>query len=201
MIEIAIGTALAWLVIGGFMWWIHLRQDGPITMRRFLTWLRPLLGRRRIIRDREGTEPYLGRSYIVGLPKMADGSWPFDETGNPRKDAIWSKVPLGVYLHQFFRSDNSEELHSHPWKWAVSFVLAGGYWEYRLVNGEIVKRLVKPWRLNFIRASTLHRVELIEKDAWSLIIVGPKSSAWGFYNVATKIFMGWREYHKLKRAA
>lgn len=56
--------------------------------------------------------PYLTRCYLLG------------------KDWKWGNV----YLHHFHSSDQGDELHSHPWSWGLSLVLAGGYVEERVVN-------------------------------------------------------------------
>lgn len=36
-----------------------------------------------------------------------------------------------LFLHYFFRGDLDRELHSHPWKWGLSFILTNGYTEER----------------------------------------------------------------------
>ncbi|HZC29939.1 MAG TPA: hypothetical protein VE261_00365, partial [Gaiellaceae bacterium] len=148
----------------------------------------------RVIYDREGGTPYLSRYYIFGAPKMPDGSAPFDELGAPRVGIDdWARY--GVYLHKFHRSDDADDLHNHPWAWSFSIILAGGYVEERLDDAMVadglggwhhrvffsppkrieVRRLTAP-SFNFIRESTFHRVDLIEADAWTLFIAGPKVS-------------------------
>jgi hypothetical protein len=52
---------------------------------RALRWLAAKLPPPRVIFDRAGRSPYLSRYYLVGAPKMADGSNPFDATGAPRQ--------------------------------------------------------------------------------------------------------------------
>jgi hypothetical protein len=136
--------------------------------------LRRLPLRMRVITNDDGA-PYLGRIYLLR--------------------AFRSVLP-GVFLHRFFRSDGDRELHNHPWKWAVSLVLAGGYREERLEDkygSPIVERVLRPGRLNFIRGSTFHRVELLdeERGAWSLFIAGPRPDAgttWGFLDTDTGRF-------------
>jgi len=89
---------------------------------------------------------------------------------------------------------------------AFSIVLAGGYVEERrdVVGGrlkfQVVRRIIRPPSLNRIGQHDFHRVELIEKDAWTLFVAGPKASSWGFWNRHTKIFSPWREFIQKKRS-
>lgn len=102
----------------------------------------------RVITDREtGGRPYLSRYYLFG--KSRDGA---DESGSP--------VPFNVFLHRFHRSDDDGALHSHPWEWAVSFVLVGGYSEERRVGDEVERREVRPFSFNVITDEDFHRVDL-----------------------------------------
>jgi len=158
------------------------------------------MARPRIIRDRSGSSPYLSRYYIIGRPRMADGSDPFDEYGDLRPGVIYNDYGFGVYLHKFHRSDDDLELHNHPWAWALSLVLAGGYFEERRIEGrEVTTREVRPGRLNWITHGTYHRVDLREDDAWTLFIVGPKTSSWGFWSRDTGVFTEWRDFLRQKR--
>jgi hypothetical protein len=120
--------------------------------------------------DGEHGEPYLERYYVVGL-----FGW-------------------HVYLHRFVDSDPDRGLHDHPWGRAVSLVLAGGYDELRfawhvgvpkpgarVAEPPIVRRHVRPWRLNLLRGSDYHRVVLREgRPAWTLFLHGPRVKGWGF---------------------
>lgn len=173
-----------------------------------------LLSPPRIIWNREGTVQYLSRYYLLGRPTMADGSDPFDRFGNPKEEAIWSKLPFGVYLHHFHRSDDAGALHNHPWKWALGIIMVGGYSEEKRVSifgcgptypqteRHKVERLDhKPGSFNLLKHDTFHRVDLIEHDAWSLFITGKKDSSWGFWDRHTDRFTPWREYINQKRAS
>lgn len=169
-------------------------------MRSFLEWVVSKMARPRIIFDRAGGTPYLSRYYLFGRPKMPDGSQVFDQFGNPHPEAVWPAGGLGLYIHKFHRSDDDFDLHNHPWSWALSIVLAGGYVEERRDGNDIVRvRRVKPFSINFIRATDFHRVDLIEKDAWSLFIAGPKIASWAFWNRDTGETVPWREFIAKKR--
>lgn len=157
--------------------------------------------RRRVIFDREGAGPYLTRLYLKGAPRMADGSSPFDDGGAPKQDAIFPKG-IGIYLHRFHRSDDSQELHDHPWKWALSLILSGGYYEERFMIGDGVKgRYVLPFMVNLITAKDFHRVDLLHEEAWSLFVTGPKFRNWGFLDRKTMTFTPWRDYIAGKRGS
>jgi hypothetical protein len=127
---------------------------------------------------------------------MPDGSWPFDANGTPRDGIIWSKKPWGLYIHRFHRGDDERELHNHPWKWAVSFILSGGYREERRFGDEVFVRRILPGTVNVILADDFHRVDLLpgQEDAWSLFLVGPKFKGWGFWNRDTKEFLLWQKF-------
>lgn len=111
---------------------------------------------------------------------------------------------VSAYLHHFLRPDGDRELHNHPWKWAVSVVLAGGYTEERFAYPEladtdkgmsmVVKRRLRFLSINFLRGADYHRVaELHGKETWTLFIAGPKRTSWGFW-VPGEGHVEWREF-------
>ena len=152
----------------------------------------------RVIEDHRGKgTAYLTRIYLIGRPKAADGLDPFDAHGNYRKVPIKERRLFGVaaYLHKFHRSDDSSALHSHPWKWAFSFVLWRGYWEDRLQPDLTIKRLrVRPFTFNFIRGNDYHRIDLIDgKPAYTLFFTGGKTGkSWHFF--FDGMFYPWRVF-------
>jgi hypothetical protein len=141
---------------------------------------------------------------------MPDGSAPFNKHGNPKPEVVWPKSPMGLYLHRFHRGDGDPELHNHPWRWAVSLILSGGYSEERRQTVDpggtwepavyrIIVRCLTPGMLNFIDSDDFHRVDLLADEAWSLFLVGPKFSGWGFWNRQTGAFTDWREFINARR--
>lgn len=162
-------------------------------IRAALHWLTAVIDPPRVIFDRLGVSPYLSRWYLTSKPTMPDGSNPFAD-GQTREGIQWPQGNFGVYLHRFHRSDEDQALHNHPWRWALSFVLAGGYREERRFGNQVVQRDVKPLSFNFIRDVDFHRVDLYEHDCWSLFVVGPKISSWGFWDRKTRAFVPWREF-------
>jgi hypothetical protein len=159
---------------------------------------------RRIIYDRDGAGPYLARFYLSEPPTMADGSSPFRDDGGLRSEARTRRKWIGTFVHYFYRGDDDEALHNHPWRWAVSLILTGGYIEERRTKDmRVVRRVVRPGSINIITQNTFHRVELLdpERGAWTLFIAGPKVSSWGFWDPVTHEFLHWREFIDRKRAA
>lgn len=131
-------------------------------MRRFVSWVASKLPRRDIVGS-QGL--YLSRFCIFGW--MPDRPWPY---------------ALSCYLHRFVRPDADRELHNHPWKYALSVILVGGYTEERYGPYlRIDKRVLRPFSINFIKADTFHRVATLhEHDCWSLFFTFKKSQTWGF---------------------
>ena len=171
-------------------------------MRRFLLWLQRVLPAPRVIYDRAGVRPYLSRWYLIGMQRTGD---PLIK-GNLSDDAPrWlQRLPINLFLHRFHRGDDDMELHSHPWSWAVSLVLSGGYTEERRIPTRfpygrgtphrVITRTVRPWSLNFLKHDTYHRVDLRADDCWSLFLVGPKRGTWYFWNRDTHERVDWREH-------
>lgn len=83
----------------------------------------------------EAGQPYLERYYLAGF-----GSY-------------------RIYVHRFVGSDPDRGLHSHPWKWALSIVLAGWYFEERF-SGTQTPTIRRVRRLNFLLGESFHRVIL-----------------------------------------
>ncbi len=137
----------------------------------------------REIRDLGGTL-YLQRFRIVG-DMMGRHAW----------------FPLTVYLHRFERPDNDRHLHNHPWPWAVSLVLAGGYTEVRRSTFWSTQyRQLRAGSLNFIGPNTFHTVSHLYGETWTLFVVGRKVQSWGF-DVPGRGVVEWRQYHAERVAA
>lgn len=95
---------------------------------------------------------------------------------------IKDRKHLNLFLHFFHSSDQKQELHSHPFLFGLSFVLSGGYYEERIVNGQITKRHVRPFTFNLLTRKDFHRVDLVDetKGAWTIFLAGPRSPDWFF---------------------
>lgn len=179
VIGIAIALVAAWRSTGTWKYGALLRLAN--------TFLRTP----RTIMDRDGGTPYLSRWYVVGKQPEVDRHG--NPTGNVAKDDVQ------VLLHRFHRGDHDGELHSHPWRWAVAIVLAGGYVEERRVGDRVVSRWCGPGTVNVIRAEDFHRVDLIGTESWSIFITGPKVASWFFWcrrrlaRAPWRAFLAWKQ--------
>lgn len=168
-------------------------------VRRLVEAVAARLAPPRVIYDRDGRSPYLSRYYLLGAPIAEDGGDAFDQHGAPREGIQW-KDGWGVYLHRFHRSDEDADPHNHPWRWSASLILAGGYIEHRKnAFGGLSSRLFSPGNVNVIRANDFHLVHLVDGDAWTLFFAGPKVQSWGFFDLARRVFVPWREYIDRRR--
>jgi hypothetical protein len=100
----------------------------------------------------------------------------------------------GVYLHHFLGDDFAIDPHDHPRRF-VSIGLWGWYWEDVYSQaGKLVAsiRYRAPWLRTF-PAEHVHRVRAQEcGNCWTLVIVLPKSRAWGF--VRDGLWIPFKEY-------
>jgi hypothetical protein len=111
--------------------------------------------------------PYLERYFIAGY--------------SPYRRQVPAPA-ASLYLHHFLASDPQDEVHSHPWAWALSLLLVGGYREHRCDDtGGVTAREYRPGDCNLLQPTTRHRVELLEADCWSLLLVGPYAQPWTFF--------------------
>lgn len=95
---------------------------------------------------------------------------------------------LHAYLHRFVDADGDDALHDHPWDWAYSLVLSGGYVEQRLeavdpreptgVRLSFKTRGPGSWRV--MGRDDWHRVVDVSPGTWTLFVHGPWAHAWGF---------------------
>jgi hypothetical protein len=130
----------------------------PEEMRRWCSSIAPTLPRRVI-----GSN-YLTRYYLAGWNR---------EQQRP--------TGPGLYLHHFVGSD-SRDVHSHPWRWAASVILVGGYREERCTSdGKLALRDFYPGDVNVIHADDRHRIDLLGPECWSLFFTGPYLQDWTFY--------------------
>jgi hypothetical protein len=103
---------------------------------------------------------------------------------------------FGVFLHHFVESDAPRQFHDHPWSWGISLILRGHYLEERRRRDQstIVRRYLKPGRINLLLPGMFHRVELCDgRPVWTLFIHGPKIREWGFLDAVTGSFRFWQK--------
>jgi hypothetical protein len=82
-----------------------------------------------------------------------------------------------VYIHCFQDSDGPE-LHDHP-KRFISIGLRGWYVEQ---TEDGFREFSAPWFRTF-PASHKHRIMILDRDVWTLVIVGPPQKPWNFFPV------------------
>jgi hypothetical protein len=165
-----------------------------------------------------GDDPYLTKHRVLdtgdALARLLYG----DRAHNPARLSAAEQADVDrimragwrVHLHQFHRSDEDAELHNHPWAWAVSLVLVGGYIEElrvrcggraggrEFVRDRVVHRPFRPGSVNRLSADTFHRVELLGRDAWTLFVSGPIVQSWSFWSLATGQYTPWRQFIESK---
>lgn len=104
----------------------------------------------------------------------------------------WGKA----YVHRFVGDDWSRDLHDHP-KRFVSVGVWGAYEEETPGNvwSSRSRRTVHraPWIRSF-PATHRHRLRLLSRECWTLVIVGPPAREWGFYPNGR--FVRWDRYVK-----
>jgi len=124
-----------------------------------------LLGRYRMIMDRQDNEPYMERYYLFLKNR--------------------ERFPFNIFLHKFLKGD-PDDVHDHPWPYAT-LILAGGYYEWipQFDNQGHKTCEIRHWRrpghFRQCSADSYHRIELKPGvTAWTLFIPGPRRRNWGF---------------------
>jgi hypothetical protein len=120
--------------------------------------------------------PQNGHLWTYNITGQAGGEDPYiTRTLFPRVAGI---RPM---LHQIHRPDDDMWCHNHPWKWAYSLILSGGYTEGReQPRGALELIDYRPGDINRIQADTFHRITHVLPDTWTLLFVGPSVQDWGF---------------------
>ena len=88
-----------------------------------------------------------------------------------------------VLLHQIHKADKDRHLHNHPWPWAVSLVLRGGYREISnpaLLSCTLNHKEHNAPTLNVLNGLMYHRITEVRPNTFTLFIAGPRSKDWGF---------------------
>jgi hypothetical protein len=148
--------------------WYHRAAVAAMKTDRF--WLIP---------TRERTGPYLLRMWLSPpiLKKRGD------------RERFLSERSL--LLHYFFRGDDDQALHDHPWDFSTR-ILAGGYMEHLppwhwcpdeplgpAWDQHIQQRNAGDAIMH--RANELHCVGMVQPGTFTLVETGPEVRAWGFH--------------------
>jgi hypothetical protein len=109
---------------------------------------------------------YMVRYFLTSTPEG-------DATGTP-----------GTYLHHIRCADVDRRVHNHPWEWANTRILRGGYVERREWPGERISGFIfsrKPGDRAALTPNVYHRITYVEPNTWTLFRAGPKHGrGWGF---------------------
>lgn len=128
-------------------------------------WCELIAGQHRVEHIDPAGMPYLRRYYLSG--------W------NP-----WTRQrpspQASLFLHHFVGSDPRDQVHSHPWGYAASLILVGGYREFRCDQAD-QGRVFLPGDVNVLHPTDKHRIELLQPDCWSLFLAGHWAQVWGFF--------------------
>ncbi|HZR87870.1 MAG TPA: hypothetical protein VFB02_13755 [Bradyrhizobium sp.] len=125
--------------------------------------------------------------FVIGAPRRYMERW-FVVPRNPAGNA---------YLHRFWRSDDDQALHDHPWP-SVSIVLRGGYVEHTIAAGGIHRRRIRrPGDVIFRGPQAAHRIEIDPTlagpgEVVTLFLTGPRIREWGFH--CPKGWVHWRDF-------
>lgn len=107
-----------------------------------------------------------------------------------------------IYVHCFHTSDDDRALHDHPWSF-VSILLSSGYYEWTPapltcpVDGyeqPSVRTWVPRFSVIYRPATWRHRVELKNKNTWTLVFRSGYRREWGFWVLGR--WMLWKDYGK-----
>lgn len=115
------------------------------------------------------------------------------------------RSPYGTLrLHNIQESDSGRDFHDHPFRF-TSLILKGGYLEHRpgCVCGDPTAAACDLGPCRFYgsgsvvhrRASDLHRLELVNGPAWTLVLTGPYHRDWGFQTAD-----GWVPFQDYERS-
>jgi hypothetical protein len=98
-----------------------------------------------------------------------------------------------LFLHKIVRPDADRDLHNHPWVWAKSLILRGGYKELRLSpTGRLLCKWVLAGQTNAIDDQTYHRIDIVLPGTITLFWHGARNKSWGFKT--PKGHIDWKEY-------
>jgi len=136
-------------------------------------------------------ESFLKKHLNYKVIKRADSNLYLTRFYIFRKTKWW--LP-SIYIHCFHSSDWDLELHNHPWKRSLSFILSGTYKEEYRKGDSVKTRVLTKGDFNYITSNRFHRVSLITPNVWTLFISGSKIKDWGFWNRKTKQYVAWQNH-------
>lgn len=103
-----------------------------------------------------------------------------------------------ICVHWIKKPDPEPWLHDHPVTF-LSYILSGGYVEWRSRNGELPQFKTRK-TFNWITASKsdCHSIVEVLPNTVTLCFMGPKVREWGFHTLTDWIM--WKDYYAEQRA-
>lgn len=109
-----------------------------------------------------------------------------------------------IHLHRFVGPDTNSAPHNHPWHWAFSVILRGGYeeeiWQQSESGEYETRRYVrKVGQVNQLMQSRYHLIQkLLRTPTWTIMITSAPGTDWGFLDRRTGEehlqWIHWQEY-------
>jgi hypothetical protein len=124
------------------------------------------------------------------LERYGRGEQSVEEAREDRKRGTWR-----VRLHHFVGPDDAGH-HNHPFKWSFSIVLRGSYTE-EVLDWDRCGSYMKTRRVrffNWIPNGKYHRITELHGDVWTLFVMGPRVSSWGFWD-KVRGHIPWKQYN------
>jgi len=84
---------------------------------------------------------------------------------------------FSIRLHQWKGSDDQRHPHDHPW-WFITIPLYGCYYD---ITEDDTKEVIWPFRIRYRKAEHRHKVKLISKTCWTILLTGRQTREFGFW--------------------
>ena len=107
----------------------------------------------------------------------------WETKGNLRRLALVRTPWFRVFIHHIPHGDHDRVMHNHPWRWAWSLIIAGGYTEVRRDPSYVHQKWVSYNRWSVVRWTlhTYHRILAVDPGTYTLFIAGPRTGlGWKF---------------------
>lgn len=133
---------------------------------------------------------FYGRNFLFSLTNLLPCKVIKGPNGKPFLERYHlfkiSFLDILIVIHRFVDSDPDRGFHDHPWSWAFSWILSGGYDELIIPKrdspvNERYRKTLNEFDINWINPNSFHRVLLNPgTDAWTIFVMGPRVKVWGF---------------------
>ncbi len=92
-----------------------------------------------------------------------------------------------IRVHHWTGPDDDRAFHDHPW-WFLTFVVKGGYIDHHQASDHVHADRVQSPAVRFRPALHRHTVIPDVGGAWTILITGPRSRSWGFWQDGKKFY-------------